>query len=343
MRRIFTFLVLAPLLAIAPIVGPDITMPLFEHAKPEPVEVTLVAVGDMMLSRAVGTRMERHGYDYPFASTSEYIRMADIAFGNLETPITPGLPVLPYEMSFRADPEVATALKEAGFDVLSLANNHTPNFGEAGIRDTLRYLDEAGIAYVGAGANARDAALPAFLSVRGITFAFLAYTDAYIVPAEYEAGEERAGTAFMHIEKMKKAVLDAKLIADIVIVSMHAGDEYEPLQSDRQTAFAHAAIDAGAEVVIGHHPHVVQPMEVYKGKYILYSLGNFIFDQMWSMETREGMLANMIFTHEGLAGITFHPVRIEDYAQPRFLDVDRDVARVIERLHALPEAVDRAL
>lgn len=336
MRRIFTFVILAPLLAVAPIVGPDVTMPLLEYVKPEPVEVTLVAVGDMMLSRAVATRMERHGYDYPFASTSEYIRMADIAFGNLETPITPGSPVLPYEMSFRADPEVATALKEAGFDILSLANNHTPNFGETGLKDTLRYLDDAGIAHAGAGANRSGAAAPAFLSVKGITFAFLAYSDAYIVPSEYEAGEERAGIALMRTERMTEAVASARHMADIVIVSMHAGDEYELLPNERQTAFARAAIDAGAEIVIGHHPHVVQTMEVYKGKYILYSLGNFIFDQMWSENTREGMVASVIFTKKGLSGITFHPVRIEDYAQPRFLDVDGDVERVMQRLHAVP-------
>ncbi|MFZ2555275.1 MAG: CapA family protein [Minisyncoccia bacterium] len=336
MKRFIPLILAAATLAAAPLSSPDLPTRILEYVTPEPEEVTMVAVGDMMLSRAVATRMRRHGYDYPFASTSEYIRMADIAFGNLETPITPGPEVLPFEMSFRADPEVALALKDAGFDILSLANNHTPNFGEPGLEDTFKYLDDADIAHVGAGIDAKEAGQAKFMSVKGVVFAFLAYTDPSIVPRDYEAGESRAGTAFMHIDQMKEAVANAAQFADIVIVSMHAGDEYEPLPNERQKDFARAAIDAGAEMVIGHHPHVVQTMEVYQGKYILYSLGNFIFDQMWSQDTREGMVAHMIFTKNGLSGITFHPVRIEDYAQPRFLEVQGNVERVMRRLHAAP-------
>ena len=138
----------------------------------------------------------------------------------------------------------------------------------------------------------------------------------------------------MHIERMQRAIQEANSIADIIIVSMHAGDEYEPLPNDSQMAFAHAAIDAGAEMVIGHHPHVVQTMEIYKGKYIFYSLGNFIFDQMWSRETREGLLIKAAFTKEGVKNVTFHPVLIEDYAQPRFMEDREDITRILDRLIA---------
>lgn len=335
MKRFIPVILAAAMLAVAPISSPDLPSRIMDYVRPEPEKVTMVAVGDIMLSRAVAKRMQRHGYGYPFASTSDFVRMADIAFGNLETPITAGPEVLPYEMSFRADIEAAAALRDAGFDVLSLANNHTPNFGETGLADTFRYLDEVGVAYAGAGSNRGEAAAPAFITVKGITFAFLAYGESRIVPTDYEAGENRAGIAFMRIEEMRKAVLSAQELADIVIVSMHAGDEYEPLPNDSQIAFAHAAIDAGAEMVIGHHPHVVQPAEVYKGKYILYSLGNFIFDQMWSLDTRQGMISRAIFTSKGLSEITFHPIRIEDYAQPRFLD-DESGAQVLKRLEATP-------
>lgn len=333
MRRYAPFIIAGIILGIAPIARPDLPARIIDYVRSEPQEVTLVAVGDMMLSRAVATRMHRYGYEYPFASTTDFIRSADIAFGNLETAITPGPKVLPFEMSFRADPESAKALWDAGFDVVSLANNHTPNFGETGLGDTLRYLDEAGIVHAGAGTDF-EANQARFIEAQGIRFAFLAYNDKDVVPASYEATDTRVGTAFMHIERMQRAVQEANGIADIVIVSMHAGDEYEPLPNDSQVAFAHTAIDAGAEMVIGHHPHVVQTMEIYRGKYIFYSLGNFIFDQMWSRETREGLLIKAAFTKEGVKNVTFHPVLIEDYAQPRFLEDRDDIERILGRLIA---------
>ena len=320
MNRIAPILIFAVVFAVAPITAPDIPARVIDYVKPEPHEVTLVAVGDMMLSRTVAKRMRQYGADYPFASTSAFIRDADIAFGNLETSITPGTEVQPFEMSFRADIESAVALKDAGFDVLSLANNHTPNFGREGLADTLRYLDEQGIAHAGAGMDSAEAGKPAFITVHGIRFAFLAYNDHDVVPTSYEARLDHAGTALMDIEAMTNAVHAAQQYADIIIVSMHAGNEYEPTPNDSQIAFAHAAIDAGAEMVIGHHPHVVQTAEVYRGKYIFYSLGNFIFDQMWSQETREGLVLKATFTKEGLSSLSYHPVSIEDYAQPRFLE-----------------------
>ncbi|OGG59872.1 hypothetical protein A2765_04800 [Candidatus Kaiserbacteria bacterium RIFCSPHIGHO2_01_FULL_56_24] len=338
MRRLALLIIPGVILAVAPITRPDIPVRILEYVKSgPPAEASLIAVGDIMLSRTVAKKMHQYGPDYPFASTTAFIQSGDIAFGNLETPITPGDDVQPMEMTFRADPEAAQALKDAGFDVLSLANNHTPNFGEEGLRDTLSYLDEAGLSHAGAGMNSKQAHEPAFLTVQGITFAFLAYNDHDVVPVSYEAGEGRAGTAFMRIEDMTAAVQAAKAAADIVIVSMHSGIEYEPIPDESQVAFAHAAIDAGAEMVIGHHPHAVQTMEVYKGKYIFYSLGNFVFDQMFSRETREGLVLKVNFAKEGLSGIEYHPVLIEDYAQPRFLEGEAAQA-VIERL-----GVDRGL
>lgn len=334
MRRFAPFLIAGLVLAVAPITGPDLPARVLDYVKPKPpAEATLVAVGDIMLSRAVATRMRWHGDDYPFASTSDFVRSADIAFGNLETAITEGPEVLPFEMSFRADPESAKALRDAGFDIVSLANNHTPNFDEKGLWDTIFHLNEAGVVHAGAGLEAQ-ANQAAFMEANGIRFAFLAYNDDDVVPASYEARETRLGTAFMHTERMIAAVSEARNAADIVIVSMHAGDEYVSFPNDSQIAFAHAAIDAGAELVLGHHPHVVQTMEVYKGKYIFYSLGNFIFDQMWSRETREGLVVKATFRKEGLTGVTFHPVLIEDYAQPRFLDASEGVERILGRLTA---------
>lgn len=334
MYRFAPFIVAGLILGIAPVTGPDIPARVMEYVKPEPPqEVTMIAVGDIMLSRAVAKRMRQYGYEYPFASTTEFLRSADITFGNLETSITPGPEVLSFEMSFRADPESAGALRDAGFDVLSLANNHTPNFGETGLQDTLRYLDDVGIVSVGAGTDTR-ANQPMLVTAHGIIFAFLAYTDDDMVPASYEATQERVGTAFMHVERMQTAVRSAKENADIVIVSMHSGTEYEFFPNDSQVAFARAAIDAGAELVLGHHPHVVQTMELYRDKYIFYSLGNFIFDQMWSQDTRDGIAVKVVFTKKGLSRVSYHPSEIHDYAQPRLLEPGPHADRILERLRA---------
>jgi len=294
--------------------------------------VTLIAVGDIMLSRNVGAKIVKHkDVNYPFLKVRDVLKKADAVFANLETPITAGAPVLTGSFSFRSDPGVEKGMKNAGISVVSLANNHTMNKGATGLRDTIKYLDKAKIAHVGAGATLADATKPATLTLKGVKFAFLAYNDSDVVPASYGATVKRAGNALMDIPTMKDAVKAAKKKADVVIVSMHSGIEYTPTPNKRQTAFAHAAIDAGAELVIGHHPHVVQTVEKYKGKWIMYSLGNFVFDQMWSQDTRRGMIAKIRFTGSKVTGIEYSPVLIEDYSQPRIL-TGKDADAVIARL-----------
>jgi poly-gamma-glutamate synthesis protein (capsule biosynthesis protein) len=291
-------------------------------------KVTLVAVGDVMLSRSVEERMrERNDYTYPFLKTADILRGADIAFGNLETPITEGEParpaggpVLPGEMMFRADPKVVEGLVYAGFDVLSLANNHLPDAGQKGLLDTFEYLDEVGISYVGAGEDDAKARRPVIKEVNGLSFAFLAYNDSDVVPPGYFASSDRAGTAQMNIETLREDISRVGDQADFVIISMHSGTEYAPEPNDRQVAFARAVIDAGATLVLGHHPHVVQTSERYKNGYIVYSLGNFVFDQMWSLETRQGLIAEFTFSQDGIEKADLTPVIIENYAQPRLVD-----------------------
>ncbi len=294
--------------------------------------VTLIAVGDIMLSRNVGAAIvKHHDVNYPFLNVSDYLKSADVVFANLETPITPGKPVLTGSMTFRSDPGVEKGMKTAGISVVSLANNHTMNQGTKGLSDTISYLDKAGITHAGAGATLADALKPATLTIKGVKFAFLAFNDSDVVPASYGATTTHAGTAFMNIATMANAVKAAKKKADVVIVSMHSGTEYTPTPNARQTAFARGAIDAGAEIVIGHHPHVVQTVEKYKGKWILYSLGNFVFDQMWSMDTRHGMTAKITFKGTKVSTIEYTPVLIENYAQPRIM-TGKDAAAVIARL-----------
>lgn len=328
MRTIRIFVVGA-LLAVAPLTIPGLPERIVEFVRPvPPPRARVVFVGDIMLSRTVAKKMRERGADFPFASTTHLIHEADIAFGNLETTITDGEPVEAFEMRFRADAHAGRSLKEAGFEILSLANNHTFDFGEKGLSDTQSALDDAGILHVGAGRDDVEAGQPMFIQANGIQFAFLAYTDGHF--SGREAGSGRPGAAFMRPERMKAAVAGASTFADVVIVSMHSGDEYELEPNETQKAFARAAIDAGADMVVGHHPHVVQSAEIYQGRPIYYSLGNFVFDQMWSEETRSGLALEVIFGKDGILQTTYHPIIIEEYARPR--PAEEKKTALIERL-----------
>lgn len=287
-----------------------------------PVEEPTVAVafvGDVMLSRSVGAIMKASGnYDAPFAGFKTWLRSADIAVGNLETAITPGREVKAGEMSFRADEAAAGALAKAGFDVLSLANNHTPNFGERGLTDTFKNLKDAGVQYVGAGRDEAEAYRAAYVKANGLTFAFVAQNDSDVVPRSYGAGPKRAGTALLDVPRIKQAVTAARSQADVVIFLMHSGNEYKQEANARQKTYAHAAVDAGADLVVGHHAHVVQEMETYAGKPILYGLGNFVFDQTWSRDTQEGLAVRAVWRGRTLVRLEMEPVSIGAKYRPDF-------------------------
>ncbi len=273
-----------------------------------------------MLSRGVADMIRRHhDRNFPFAKVESFLHRGDVVFGNLECALTPGRRIRPHEMVFRGNPALAPVLRRAGFTLLSLANNHSPNFGPRGLRNTMRALRGAGIAWAGAGEDAAEAAAPAVLEVKGQRLTLLAYNSPDVVPAFYAAGPHHAGTNFMNIARMRRAVKAAKRAGGFVIVSMHAGDEYHRRPDRRQIEFAHAAIDAGADLVIGHHPHVIESAERYHGKYIFYSLGNFIFDQMFSRATRLGLVVEAWIGGNRVKRLKLDAVWIRDYAQPELL------------------------
>lgn len=241
--------------------------------------VTITAVGDVMLAGSGTPTYLALGYDYPFAATSRWLKEGDITIGNLEAPLTSGgIEFRDKRFRFRVPPRAAEALQRAGFDVMTLANNHMLDYGGAGLSDTLHHLQRVGIAATGAGKNLNQARLPALITVRDSRVAFLAYSLTY--PAEFYATRHQPGTAPGETAQVEEDIRQARRTADLVIVSFHWGGEKERSPKPYQIALAHAAIDAGADLIIGHHPHVLQGIEFYRGVPILYSLGNFAFGSM---------------------------------------------------------------
>ena len=295
--------------------------------------ITLVAVGDISYSRSVQRAIDRNqgDYYYPFAKVKDFFKDKDIVFGNVETAITPGRKIKPMEMVFRSDKELAKVLQDIGFNIVSLANNHSYNFGEKGMLDTFQALTKNNIQYIGAGKDAQEAYQPVYIVKNGIKVAFLAYCDSGFTPANYQAQNNRPGIAFMDTKKMIQAIKKAKKEADLTIVSMHSGIEYQAHPNKKQIKFAHQAIDAGADLVIGHHPHVIQNMEKYHDKYIIYSLGNFIFDQMWSSNTKRSLIMEITLNSQDVQKISVQPVVIENFAQPRLANQQESLS-IIKRL-----------
>lgn len=294
--------------------------------------ISVILVGDIMLSREVERMIKKHkDYNFPFLKTRDYLETGDIVFGNLEGPIIEGFEVGINQLRLRAPPGVEKALKNANFSILSLANNHSFDYGEKGLLDTLNYLLKAGIRFVGAGKSEKEAYDYVILEKKGRKFAFLAYVEKNFISSFSVASGSKPGVAVLNKEKLKEAIAKAREIADFVIVSMHFGIEYQKTPSSFQREFAREAIDSGADIVVGHHPHVIQEIEKYKEGYIFYSLGNFIFDQTTPKSTKEGLMAKIVFKDKKLREIEITPVFIERFSQPRVLEGE-EAKRVIDSI-----------
>ncbi len=255
-------------------------------------DVTLIAVGDIMLGRYISRIMKTYGSDLPFQEISPSLQGADIAFGNLEAVISPDniAPVYPHKpYNFHSSDHAANALRKAGFTVLTLANNHAMDYGSDQLMKTIALLRENGIHSFGAGRDIGEARKPALITVRNIRFCFLGYGVAH--SGSVYADKQRSGIAPIRLDYIKKDIMALRSQVDVLVVSLHWGIEYEDKPTEQQRAAAHQIIDWGADIILGHHPHVMQGLEFYKGKIIVYSLGNFIFDQKGKGTDRSFMLA----------------------------------------------------
>ena len=253
-------------------------------------KVTFLAVGDIMISRGVAKAIDRAGSPLaPFKQMEQIFRSTDFNFANLECPISGRETVIGKGLMFNMRTKDLAGLKEYNFKVLNLANNHAMDQGINGLRNTHKVLDENGFTRLGTGENLDEAWTPKIYEVKGVKIGF--------VGASYVSINDGSGAArndyvarFQDMDRLKKAIEKLKADgADFIITTMHAGVEYTRKPHQPQIDFAKNSIDYGADMVIGAHPHWIQTFEQYKGKYIFYSLGNFIFDQTWSRDTQEGL------------------------------------------------------
>ena len=276
---------------------------------------TLVFGGDVMLDRGVKASVEKNfGGDYSQLFTSlTKLRDADIAFVNLEGPISDIGNNVGSKYSFRMDPAVIPVLKNSGIDIVSFANNHAGDWNKPAFDDTRARLTNAGIQYTGAGSTEKLAETPIIIEHNGNSVGYLGTTD--VGPNWLEAKGTSSGILLASDPLLPEIIKNASEKVDILVMSFHWGEEYKEA-NDRQKALAHMAIDNGADLVIGHHPHVIEESEWYKDGYIAYSLGNLIFDQYFSPETMQGLLLEVELEDKRVVSVKKNLVKLNGYFQP---------------------------
>ena len=278
----------------------------------------IVATGDINLGRYINIQISRNGISWPLENTQEILRNADATIINLESALHEDCPIQEEGMVLCGAPANAQSLLSGGVDIVNLANNHIADYGQSGMERTIDVLRDGGLQPVENGSVVMR-------NIRGITFAFVGYNDIFqshnvpMIPSDQDV--------IRQIQEIKEE-------ADVVVVSYHFGEQYVYSPTYRQIHLAHLAVDAGADLVLGNHPHRVQPIEVYKGSLIVYSHGNFVFDQMWSEETRTGIIGRYTFFDDRLVDAQFIPVSIVDFGQPILPDTEQS-SRILKQLEEI--------
>ena len=290
-----------------------------------------------------------------FRQVGPLTRKADLFVANLECPFTGRGEKIPKNFNFRARPELVAALVAGGVDVVSLANNHLVDYGPEGLYDTLNTLDTQHIAHFGAGRTLAEARTPAIVEKNGVTIAFLGYFflgDRNIEPPQVIATGDQPGVAGHFsdtaalIEMVQADVRAAKTKADHVVPFFHWGREAKGSPEPYQIEVAHAAIDAGASLVLGSHPHVLQGLEVYKGATIAYSLGNFVFGGNWDPKDKKTALLEVKLTKKAVGAVTVIPAYSDAFpevpVQPYLAEGEKADA-VLQHLAQLSRAFPKTI
>ncbi|MEB3100267.1 CapA family protein [Ferviditalea candida] len=292
------------------------------EVSPRNGQVSLALVGDVLLGSKVGNLLKQNGYDYPYEFVRPYLQKPDLTVANLETPVTAGGAPQEKEYVYRTSPQALPALAEAGFDLVNLANNHVLDYGQQGLLDTFDHLDAAQIGFFGAGRDAGEAFAAKYVEVNGVKLAFLGFSN--VVPdGSWKAGSGHPGVADSYdYRKPVAAIQEAKKRADLVIVFNHWGKDRTYQPEKYQAELAHRFVDAGADLVVGSHPHVLQGFEQYGGKWIVYSLGNFIFTTNNHPETWETMILQADCRQNGECRLKAVPV-LTKWAKPELMSGEK--------------------
>lgn len=321
----------------SPVVKPSPT------SKPSNKTVTLSFVGDVIFAGHVQERLEQQGYYYPYKPVQAYLD-ADIQVANMETPVTTIGNQQWKEYTYQSTPKALPAFRKAGFDVVTLANNHSMDYGVTGLLDTMKNLKANHIQYTGAGKTADEAYAPVIVERKGVKIAFVGLS--HVIPnASWKAQNKSSmnpngvvGLAHLYdMPAALNAVKKANQMADLVVVLPHWGVERVMAPNDSQTMMAHALVDAGADLIVGSHPHVAQAVEQYKGKWIAYSLGNFLFTTSSHASTWKSVILDAKCTVSTGCSIGLKPID-NDMQQPRPMAA-ADEAEYLNELEAISHGV----
>ena len=298
--------------------------------------VRLLAVGDVNLGRGVGREILTGDTLYPFAYVKDEFAKYDVVFANLESPLSDqdGETQHPRNnLIFTGPPEGAQSLQKAGITVVSTANNHALDYGVSAQRQTMQYLSTAGIYFVGTSIDSQSLFKPAVLVKNGIRIALFACTD--IMNIEDQMWKRYVAPA--DTSKLVPRIRMYRDSVDFIIVSYHGGEEYRDAPARSTQNFAHSMISAGADLFLGHHPHVPYGIEEISGRYIVYSLGNFVFyqpDRYWTQHSF-GFSADLVKDALGTRVLKFQCLPVSCGLQPRFITDELDARRISERIAGL--------
>jgi poly-gamma-glutamate synthesis protein (capsule biosynthesis protein) len=282
-------------------------------------KVILFFTGDVTLAN----HFERHvgdSLDYAF-NQLKWFSEADLSMVNLENPLTTRGKPIDKKFTFRAKPSYAKMLKDAGIDIVTLANNHMYDYGPDGLDDTIDTLRAEGIYFVGAGRNIYEARHPVIFYIKGLRIAYFGYYGTSKHSESYPAQEDSSGTALRQLPIIKEDIEKYRDRVDYIIVNLHWGIEKAEYPGADQMEFAHQVIDYGADMIVGHHPHVLQGIEKYKDKIIAYSLGNFIFGGN-SRIAYDTAVLKIELTKDMPIGVSVIPVNVT-YWQPKMMDGEK--------------------
>ncbi len=278
---------------------------------PEDRKRVIIATGDVIPARMVNVYATQYNnFTWPYEKTADILKNADLTFINLETSLIKNCPLIYSGFTFCGNEKNVEGLVFSGVDMASLANNHTGNFGSEAVVSTKALLNNHDIQVTGTGGST-------YTDIKGKNFAFLAYND---------IGGRQEGISWADEKRISEDIQEAKKNADYVVVAYHWGAEYRAQPDERQKYLGHFTIDAGADLIIGNHPHWIQPIEFYKGKLITYAHGNFVFDQEWSLKTKQGIIGRYTFYDTMLVDVEYIPIQIEHYGQPRVLEGEEKMA-----------------